>query len=742
MKKNLVGWIFDAYAMPYGMRLWIIDASGHKHTLFERFSPSFYIGGPPAQIKKTLTFISRLNLPIQIKPSEGIEFYSAQTLPVVQVTVINPLHYMKVVQWVISLENKKKNRAETLSLYNADLSLTQHYFFSRTCFPLAFCEFEINPAGEVLHTLLHDSIWATDYSLPPLSILYLKMEGTGIRPDQRGTSALEVKIEGKTHVIEEDGQGSIVKAFDRILLRYDPDLILSEWGDPCILPQLIEAAKHQNEALHLNRDLERKVQTRKESSYFSYGQVIHKSAARLLFGRWHIDARNSFLAGQCDLEGVIEFARLSKIPVQQMARTSTGTGITSMQVDLAFQDGILIPWRKREAEGFKSALQLLKTDKGGLTYTPKIGFHEEVAELDFASMYPAIMLKFNISPETINCTCCQGNAVPEIGHRICQKRRGLVPRFLAPLLKKRARYKILKRTEKNPDKKRRYEERQSALKWGLVTTFGYQGYKNARFGKIEAHEAITAYSREKLLQAKEIAEDAGYDLIHAIVDSLFLQKKGTDEKTYAALAEKISIACEIPIAFEGIFNWVLFPPSKSHPGLASPSKYLGVYRSGKTKLRGIEARRSDVPAFIKQAQLALIEILKGAKDRQSYEGLWPQVMDCFEAYQDQLHTGQVPFCDLAISKTLSKLPHEYKKASLIAIVANELAARGVRLMPGMRISYVITDEKSKVKADRARALGFIDGAWSYDVKKYEAFLEEALQVLCLMGMKPRIKSAV
>ncbi len=261
---------------------------------------------------------------------------------------------------------------------------------------------------------------------------------------------------------------------------------------------------------------------------------------------------------------------------------------------------------------------------------------------------------------------------------------------------------------KDPQQKRIYDERKSALKWGLVTTFGYQGYKNARFGKIEAHETITAYSREKLLQAKALLEAEGFEMIHAIVDSLMIRKQGTSEATYEALALKISKHCEIPIAFEGIFNWVYCPPSKSNPGIATPGRYLGVYRSGKTKLRGIEARRSDTSVFIKRAQLEMIEILSVAKNRKAYESLLPQVMDCFEGYRDKLRSGQVPFVDLA--------------------------ARGVRLMPGQTISYVITDMKARVPSDRARALGFIDGAWGYDVEKYEALLSEALEVLCPVGM--------
>jgi DNA polymerase-2 len=350
-------------------------------------------------------------------------------------------------------------------------------------------------------------------------------------------------------------------------------------------------------------------------------------------------------------------------------------------------------------------------------------------------MYPSIMVKYNISPETINCRCCSDNLVPEIGHHLCKKRMGLIPRFLKPLLDKRTEYKRLMKNTKDPQQKRIYDERQSALKWGLVTTFGYQGYKNARFGKIEAHEAITAYSREKLLQAKALVEAEGFEMIHAIVDSLMIRRPGISEAAYEVLAQRISKLCEIPIAFEGIFNWLHFPPSKSNPSLATPGRYLGVYHSGKIKLRGIEARRSDTPVFIKRAQLEMIEILSTAKNREAYESLLPQVMDCFEGYRDKLRSGQVPFVDLAISKALSKEPHEYQKASLIAIVANELAARGVRLMPGQTISYVITEMKARVPADRARALGFIDGAWGYDVEKYESLLREALDVLIPVEVK-------
>ncbi len=192
-------------------------------------------------------------------------------------------------------------------------------------------------------------------------------------------------------------------------------------------------------------------------------------------------------------------------------------------------DGILIPWRKSEPEKPKTALELLTVDKGGLTYQPPVGEFENIAEIDFASMYPSLMVTRNISPETVLCACCQNNAVPDAGYNICEKRRGLIPLTIEPLV---ARRKIYKQLMKSADEQTRakYDARRTAIKWMLVSCFGYMGYKKARFGRIEAHESITAWGRETLLRAKEIAEGAGFEMLHALTDSLWIKKPGVNEE--------------------------------------------------------------------------------------------------------------------------------------------------------------------------------------------------------------------
>src|SRR5437762_6679249 len=89
--------------------------------------------------------------------------------------------------------------------------------------------------------------------------------------------------------------------------------------------------------------------------------------------------------------------------------------------------------------------------------------------------------------------------------------------------------------------------RRSAIKWMLVTCFGYLGYKNARFGRIEAHESVNAFSREALLTAKEIAEAGGYHLVHAIIDCLWLKKAGATHEEYRRLCAEIKKSVGVDI---------------------------------------------------------------------------------------------------------------------------------------------------------------------------------------------------
>jgi DNA polymerase elongation subunit (family B) len=153
----------------------------------------------------------------------------------------------------------------------------------------------------------------------------------------------------------------------------------------------------------------------------------------------NIDESNTFILRESGIEGLIEVARCCCVPLHRAARSSIGTSMSSLQNFQAFKDGFLIPRNKHVGEAFKSAYALLIGDRGGFVYEPRMGIHDGVGEVDFSSMYPSLMAKYNISAETVLCTCCPDSSlrIPELGFHICKKRRGIVPKVLEFVVKKR-----------------------------------------------------------------------------------------------------------------------------------------------------------------------------------------------------------------------------------------------------------------------------------------------------------------
>ncbi|MGI0036828.1 MAG: DNA polymerase domain-containing protein, partial [Nitrososphaera sp.] len=353
---------------------------------------------------------------------------------------------------------------------------------------------------------------------------------------------------------------------------------------------------------------------------------------------------------------------------------------------------------------------------------------EHVAEIDFASMYPALMVAYNISPETVNCACCPAGAVPEAGYSLCERREGLVPRVLRPLLDKRLRYKALKKASEG-ETRRRYDLLQAALRWCLLVSFGYLGYKNARWGQIMAHESVTSLGREMLLRARTIAEAYGFRVIHAIVDSIYLQKPGLSVAELEALCREIEEATKIPIAVEGIYRWIVFCPSREAPALTVPNRFYGVFQHGEQKVRGLELRRHDTAPRIATAQQEMLDCLTRAESAAEFMARVPEALEILRRHVEAIRGGRVPLEDLAITRTLSKEPMQYVREDVGAIAAKTLARAGVELHPGQQIDYLILDRKAKAKGDRARPAVLLTGDESYDTKTYEELLLRAADTL-------------
>jgi DNA polymerase-2 len=447
-----------------------------------------------------------------------------------------------------------------------------------------------------------------------------------------------------------------------------------------------------------NRDTARPVLQRQEHSYWAYGQTVYRGHQVHLFGRWHIDHTNAMLYGEFGLEGVFEQARVTGLPVQTMARNSPGSGITAMQIITALRSGVLVPYQKQQAESYKSARSLIDADRGGLVYQPTLGMHHQVAEIDFTSMYPSIMVHFNISPETVGVP--HGTPIPDLDLKVDQTHTGLVPETLRPLLEKRIRIKNkLADLDRRDQRYRLYKARSDALKWLLVVCFGYLGYKNARFGKIESHQAVTAYGREALLRAKEAAEDMGFEVLHLYSDALWVKKDGaTQVPDFQPLLDEIVTRTGLPIAMEGIYRWVAFLPSRANAKVPVPNRFFGLFKDGRLKLRGIEARRHDTAPFIQNMQMSILEKLAKVPEGEPLAIALPAVVADLRKSLSRLRAGEIPLKELLITQRISRELADYKVPSPAARAAAQLEQAGKSVRPGMVIRFLYTRGRDGVRA--------------------------------------------
>ena len=273
-------------------------------------------------------------------------------------------------------------------------------------------------------------------------------------------------------------------------------------------------------------------------------------------------------------------------------------------------------------------------------------------------MYPTIMANNNISAETVLCKCCPDSPIriPELNYNICTKRKGIVPKTLRFVVDKRLYYKKMKKESSDPHLREVYDNRQIALKWILVTCFGYLGYKNAKFGTVDGHIGVCAFGREALLNASHMAEEQGFEVIHGIVDSLRLKKPDASLDDYENLCKTITDQSGIPISFEGRYKWIVFLPSKTHPRVGVLNRYYGVMEDGEIKVRGLEVRKRDTPRFVFDAQTEMINTLARANNTAELRMKIPSALDVVRMYRQKLLDGDVPIQDLIISKRMSRNP--------------------------------------------------------------------------------------
>jgi DNA polymerase, archaea type len=712
-----LGWILDLYHAHGKMIVWLKQPDGRCVRLEDKWKPRIHIGGDLRELAELAckSYVEKCRFVKRFEVAGDIE-----RSRVLEIEVENDAEAAKLANRIHG-----EDRGSQFRLDDVDVPAPQVYLYQNRLFPLAYVEADAND-GRVRWTL-QDSREIIDYALPSFRKIKLDVKTRTtkkVRTYEDELGSLQVsKDDGEVVTIDSGCEGDKILGLVHLFKEIDPDIVITDGGDSFIFPYLARRAD-QNGILHelvLGREPSPlRVYEVQGHSYISYGKILYRDTAARLLGRLHIDGHNAFLSADCGLAGLFEIARTCIIPIQRASRATIGTNMTSLQLYHAVKEGVLIPWNKNQPEEWKNSAELVVADRGGLIYEPSTGVHGDVGELDFSSLYPMIMLKKNLSGETVNCKCCKDSTlrVPELGYNICQRRKGIVSSSLDILLRRRIAYKRLKKEERDEAKRLVYDQRQAALKWILVCSFGYLGFKNARFGKIDAHIATCAFSREYLQKAVAIAQSDGFRLLHGIVDSMWLTKPGAGDSDYQALAEKIEKELDLPLSYEGRYRWIVFLNSRVNPGEPVLNRYYGVFQDGTIKTRGIELRRHDTPEIVNKCQRAMITVLSEAQNHHDFLATIPKALNVLETYMSLVTAHRVPIDNLVIAKTLSKEPHEYTNMVPQAVAAKRLISEGGRVHAGQQIRYVLTRDNSSVSRHSAIPAELVDDQTVPDSESY------------------------
>ena len=519
-----------------------------------------------------------------------------------------------------------------------------------------------------------------------------------------------LEVNGDVYADERAALTAVAETF----VADDPDVLILSSGE--LIPLLVEKIEASD---RWSFDLGRVPgwqQLAGESTFESYGRVGHSPARYNVPGRAIVDKSNSFFWSQTTLGGLFDLVERSAKPLQETAWASIGNVFTSIQIHEALDSGVLVPWNSWRHEKFKPMSTLHDADRGGFIFAPEVGFHEDVYELDFSSLYPSIMITRNVSPDVIRCECHRDRSdVPGLGYSICDD-KGFLVNVLEPMVEDREAYKEEMQKTNDPDREAELRGRSNALKWVLVSCFGYQGFSNAKFGRIECHEAINAFAREILLDTKELLEAHGWEIIHGIVDSVWVRAiEEREQEPLEKVAAEISDEIDIPLDYEAHYDWIAFAPRKDGDAGALNRYFAKHHGKDEFKKRGIEIRQRSTPRYIEDCQTELLEVLDEYREPEP-------VCDRLEVQLNLLRRGAVDPQNLVIKRRVSKPVDAYSHYTRNVSALERADAQDFQIQPGENVEFVVVDD-SRRSADRV-SLAFEEPE-RYDTEFYSNLLIRA-----------------
>ncbi|HIP64979.1 MAG TPA: DNA-directed DNA polymerase I, partial [Pyrodictium sp.] len=201
---------------------------------------------------------------------------------------------------------------------------------------------------------------------------------------------------------------------------------------------------------------------------------------------------------------IVLLMRISKLPLEDVTRSQVSAWIKSLFYWEHRRRGYLIPTREEivRMKGEVKSAAIIKGKKyqGAIVLDPPSGVFFKVVVLDFASLYPSIIKKWNLSYETINPAYCPESKlveIPGLGHKVCMAYPGLTAQIVGLL--RDYRVKIYKKKAKDKSlsdiERQWYDVVQSAMKVYINASYGVFGAENFPLYAPPLAESVTAIGR-------------------------------------------------------------------------------------------------------------------------------------------------------------------------------------------------------------------------------------------------------
>ena len=383
------------------------------------------------------------------------------------------------------------------------------------------------------------------------------------------------------------------------------------------------------------------------------------------------NTENTIELGKDALDYIIELSSLSGLPPDQVLAAAVGFRVDNYMIMEAHKLGQLIPDR--------NDLPVIPY-RGAIVLKPEVGLHENVAVVDFSSMYPSLMVKYNISPDTITDEKdADAFSIPEVGWSFRRQPPGLYAIVLGKLLDERKRLKReVSRLQKGSREYRRLKTRERAVKVITNATYGYAGWAGSRWYSKQVAESAAAVGRDTINKSIFIARNLGLRVLYGDTDSLFVSHdRALVERFLRTVEEDLGLE----ISFSQVYKRILFTEAMK--------KYAGLREDGEIDVVGMEAVRGDWSQLAKEAQNEVLRMV--------LEDMGPvRAKEYVLALTKDLKSAKMPMSCFIIWKTLTKRLEEYDIHAPHVEAAKKLVKKGWKVGPGDRVGFVIVNRPGKL----------------------------------------------